>query len=97
MSNDETAWSYRDAKWSQVIGGVDPDPGIAKTLADWTRAYSDALKPESMGGGYLNFSMDEPDRVRGMYGANYDRLAKVKAHYDPSNVFSVNQNIKPAA
>jgi FAD/FMN-containing dehydrogenase len=97
VSNDETAWSYRDAKWSQVIGGVDPDPGIAKTLADWTRAYSDALKPESMGGGYVNFSMDEPDRVRGMYGANYDRLAKVKAKYDPSNVFSVNQNIKPEA
>ena len=40
--------------------------------------------------------MDEPDRVKGMFGANYDRLAKVKSQYDPQNVFNVNQNIKPA-
>ena len=51
----------------------------------------------AMGGGYVNFHMDEPDRVRGMYGANYDRLARVKAQYDPDNVFRVNQNIAPAA
>jgi len=50
-----------------------------------------------MGGGYVNFAMDEPDRVRGMFGANYDRLARVKAQYDPHNVFRVNQNIPPAA
>jgi hypothetical protein len=50
-----------------------------------------------MGGGYVNFQMDETDRVRGMYGANYDRLARVKAAYDPENVFRVNQNIQPAS
>jgi FAD/FMN-containing dehydrogenase len=51
-----------------------------------------------MPGGYSNFQMaEEPDRVRGMYGANYDRLARIKAHYDPDNVFRVNQNIPPAA
>ena len=69
----------------------------AAAISDWTRSYSDAMKPYSMGGGYVNFHMDEPDRVRGMYGANYDRLARVKAQYDPNNIFSVNQNIKPAA
>jgi FAD/FMN-containing dehydrogenase len=97
VGNDDTAWSYRDAKWAQVIAGVDPDPALAPELTEWTRSYSDAMKPFSMGGGYVNFHMDEPDRVRGMYGANYDRLAKIKAAYDPDNVFSVNQNIKPAA
>ncbi|HZT93436.1 MAG TPA: FAD-binding oxidoreductase [Gaiellaceae bacterium] len=97
VGNDETAWSYRDAIWGEVFAGVDPDPANADAIRDWTRSYSDAIKPYGMGGGYVNFHMDEPDRVRGMYGANYDRLARIKAHYDPDNVFRVNQNIEPAA
>jgi hypothetical protein len=96
VGNDDTAWAYRDATWSQVSAGVDPDPANAPAITAWSRGYSDAVRPHAMGGGYLNFHMDEPDRVRGMYGSNYDRLAKVKAAYDPDNVFSVNQNIKPA-
>jgi len=95
--NDETAWGYRHAKWAQVIAGVDPDPANAGAISEWARAYSDALKPYVLAGGYSNFAMDEPDRVRGMYGANYDRLARIKAQYDPDNVFRVNQNITPAA
>ena len=96
VGKDETAWGYRHAKWAQVIAGVDPDPANADAISEWARGYSDALKPYVLAGGYSNFAMDEPDRVRGMYGANYDRLARVKAEYDPDNVFSVNQNIKPA-
>jgi FAD/FMN-containing dehydrogenase len=96
VGSDETAWGYRDAKWSQVSAGVDPDPANAQAISEWSRGYSDAMKPHAMAGGYVNFHMDEPDRVRGMFGANYDRLAKVKAAYDPDNVFNVNQNIKPA-
>jgi len=97
IANDATAWSYRDAIWGGVFAGVDPDPANAGAIRDWVRAYSDAIKPYGMGGGYVNFHMDEPDRVRGMYGANYDRLARIKAQYDPDNVFRVNQNIAPAA
>jgi FAD/FMN-containing dehydrogenase len=97
VANDATAWSYRDAVWGGVFAGVDPDPANAGAIRDWARAYSDAIKPYGMGGGYVNFHMDEPDRVRGMYGANYDRLARIKAQYDPDNVFRVNQNIAPAA
>jgi FAD/FMN-containing dehydrogenase len=97
VANDETAWGYRHAQWAQVIAGVDPDPANADAISEWARGYSDALKPYVLAGGYSNFAMDEPDRVRGMYGANYERLARVKAHYDPENLFRVNQNIAPAA
>ena len=97
VRNDETAWAYRDARWAQVVAGVDPDPANAELISDWARGYSDAMRPYAMAGGYLNFEMDAPDRVRGMYGGNYDRLARIKAHYDPGNVFRVNQNITPAA
>jgi FAD/FMN-containing dehydrogenase len=97
VGNDETAWAYRHARWAQVVAGVDPDPANAGAITEWARSYSDALKPHVLAGGYSNFAMDEPDRVRGMYGANYDRLARIKAQYDPDNVFRVNQNIPPAA
>jgi FAD/FMN-containing dehydrogenase len=96
VGNDETAWGYRDARWSQVTAGVDADPANAAAITDWARGYSDATRPYAMQGGYSNFQMDEPDRVRGMYGSNYERLARIKAHYDPNNIFQVNQNIKPA-
>jgi FAD/FMN-containing dehydrogenase len=97
VGNDETAWAYRHARWAQVTAGVDPDPANAQAVSEWARSYSDAIRPYAMQGGYSNFEMDAPDRVRGMYGANYDRLARVKAQYDPDNVFRVNQNIAPAA
>jgi FAD/FMN-containing dehydrogenase len=60
-------------------------------------SYWETLHPHSAGSGYLNMMMEEgEDRVRASYGANYDRLAKVKAEYDPGNLFHVNQNIPPA-
>jgi FAD/FMN-containing dehydrogenase len=96
VGNDETAWGYRHATWAQVTAGIDPDPANAAAISAWARGYSDAVRPTAMQGGYSNFQMDEPDRVRGMYGANYDRLARIKRQYDPDNVFRVNQNIAPA-
>jgi FAD/FMN-containing dehydrogenase len=97
VGGDETAWGYRDARWAQVVAGVSPDAADAPAISEWARGYSDAIRPYAMAGGYLNFEMDVPDRVQAMYGANYDRLARVKAHYDPENVFRTNQNVKPAA
>lgn len=47
---------------------------------------------------YVNdLGADEPDRVRTAYGANFERLAAVKAPYDPENVFRGNQNVATAA
>lgn len=97
VRQDETAFSYRDATWSQVIVGVDPDPAQAEAIRDWAVAYWEALHPFSAGGSYVNFLMEEgQERVQATYRGNYARLAAVKARYDPENFFHVNQNIKPA-
>lgn len=93
----DTAFAYRDATWSQVIVGIDPDPSSAGLLREWTVDYWEALHPYSAGGAYINFMMEEgQERVQATYGPNYRRLTEVKAEYDPDNVFRVNQNIKPA-
>jgi FAD/FMN-containing dehydrogenase len=97
VASDETAWAYRDAVWAQVIAGVDPDPANADTIKAWAIDYSDAIRPHTLGTGYVNFQMQEAgDKVRAMYGDNYKRLAAIKAHYDPDNTFRTNQNIPPA-
>ena len=93
---DETAWNYRDANWSMVIAGVDPDPANLETITDWAREYWQALHDHSAGGSYVNFMMEEgEDRIRATYGDNFERLQEVKARYDPENFFHVNQNIEP--
>jgi FAD/FMN-containing dehydrogenase len=95
--SDETAWTQRDGGWVQVMVGVDPEPENRDLVTDWCVSYWDALHPYSAGNGYVNMMMEEgEDRVRASYGSNYDRLAQVKAEYDPGNLFHVNQNIKPA-
>jgi FAD/FMN-containing dehydrogenase len=91
-----TAWNCRDARWSMVIDGIDPDPAKAETLKAWARGYWEAVHPFNLGGAYVNFMMEEgEDRIRATYGGNYDRLAAIKKKYDPMNFFRVNQNIKP--
>jgi FAD/FMN-containing dehydrogenase len=93
----DTPWGYRKANWGSVMVGVDPDPANADKIREWAIAYQEALHPYSAGGAYLNMIMDEgQERVQAAYGENYDRLAKVKAEYDPGNLFHVNQNIRPA-
>ena len=95
---DATAWGYRDAAWSMVIFGVDPDPAKAPALKQWAQDYWAAVHPFNLAGAYANFMMDDEGeaRVRAAYGGNYDRLAALKKKYDPANLFRVNQNIRPS-
>ncbi len=96
--NSETAWAYRDANWGSVFAGVDPDPANAAAIRDWCVDYFEALHPYSAGGAYVNMMMDEgQERVKASYGDNYERLTRIKAEYDPGNLFRVNQNIEPGA
>ncbi len=99
VPSDATAWSARDATWSMVIAGIDPDPALADRLMTWGRAYWKAVHPYNLGGAYINFMMDDEadDRLRATYGDNFGRLAQVKAKWDPGNLFRVNQNIEPAS
>ena len=93
---DETAWAHRDATWSMVIVGVDPDPSNRELITEWTTDYWEAVHPHTAGGSYVNFMMEEgTDRIRASYGDNYERLQEIKATYDPENFFHVNQNIEP--
>lgn len=98
VGKNETAWSYRDAVYGEVIVGVDPDPANAERVTVWARDYWSALHPYSAGGAYVNMMMEEgDDRVKAAYRDNYARLAAVKSKYDPHNLFRVNQNIIPQA
>jgi FAD/FMN-containing dehydrogenase len=97
VGKNDTAWSYRDANFAQVIVGVDPDPANNPHIIAWSKEYWRKMHPYSAGGAYVNMMMDEgPDRVKASYRDNYARLAQVKARFDPQNLFRVNQNIKPA-
>ena len=84
--------------WSEVIVGVDPDPAKRALITDWARNYWEALHPHGAGGAYINFMMDgeAEERIRASYQNNYERLARLKAVYDPDNFLRVNQNIRPA-
>ncbi|MEZ4734235.1 MAG: FAD-binding oxidoreductase [Caldilineaceae bacterium] len=94
---DATAWANRDARWAQVMVAVDSAPDDMDKHIAWVRGYWDALHPYAAGGAYVNFMMDDEgqERVQATYRGNYARLVAVKNQYDPTNLFHINQNIKP--
>jgi FAD/FMN-containing dehydrogenase len=98
VSKEESAWNCRDATWSMVIAGIDPNPEKAGPVTRWTKAYWEAVHPFDLGGAYPNFMLDDEDdaRLKATYGDNYARLAVLKKKYDPANLFRVNQNILPS-
>jgi FAD binding domain/Berberine and berberine like len=97
VGKNDTAYSFREALFAEVIVGVDPDPANAGKITTWCKEYWDALHPYSAGGAYVNFMMDEgQDRIQAAFRDNYGRLAGIKKKYDPTNFFRVNQNIQPA-
>ncbi|NMO89799.1 FAD-binding oxidoreductase [Actinomycetospora sp. TBRC 11914] len=80
-----------------LVGAAADAAGLASQRA-WSRAMFDALAPHSLGAGaYVNgMGADDAHRIRDSYGTKYDRLARIKAVYDPENVFHRNGNILPA-
>ncbi len=93
-----TAYAHRGANYDCLILSQWPDRDDRTRNVTWTRELFEALAPCFAAGVYVNGLGDEGDaRVRQAYGDNYDRLAAVKACYDPTNLFAHNHNIKPAA
>lgn len=97
VKNSATAWGNRDARYAEVIVGVDADPKSKEKMTKWARDYWAALHPHNLPGAYVNFMMADEgdDRIKATYGANYKKLVAVKKKYDRENLFRVNQNIKP--
>jgi FAD/FMN-containing dehydrogenase len=94
---EETAFPARDAPYSFLIVSVWPGPAVSEPNVRWTDESWRAMQPFAAGGVYVNYLGEEgDDRVRAAYGRNYDRLAALKAKYDPGNIFRGNQNVRPA-
>lgn len=100
VPDDATAFGGSRAPGIAItIAAIAPEPGLLAADRDWARHFWQDLLPHAPGpGSYVNFMTDyEADRVRASYGpAKYQRLAQVKAAYDPGNVFHRNPNINPA-
>jgi FAD/FMN-containing dehydrogenase len=91
-----TAYAQRDAAYDCFPVAIWDDPAEDEANIRWARELWTALRPFSTGGVYVNNLGDEgEDRVRAAYGENYARLVALKTRYDPSNLFRLNQNIRP--
>jgi len=96
---DQTAFGDRSSEWMLSIDSSWHDPADDTVNVAYTRAFWDAAVPHSDGKTYFNFPglFEQGDAaVRASYGPNHQRLARIKATYDPHNLFRLNQNIRPA-
>jgi FAD/FMN-containing dehydrogenase len=93
-----TAFPHRRSQSELLILAAWADPAETERNVTWARDFFEAMQPFAARGVYVNdLGEEEGDRVRAAYGANYDRLAAIKAVYDPTNLFRSNQNIRPIA
>jgi hypothetical protein len=95
----ETAVGNRTAEYVLNLQGAWEEPAEDATHIGWARDFWSAMRPFSSGGTYVNFLTEDADeeRRRAAYGPElYAKLARVKAKYDPENLFRANQNIRPA-
>jgi FAD/FMN-containing dehydrogenase len=97
---DATAFNHRDVQYSFLSLGVCTAPSEAETCVRWARELWEAMQPCLTGSVYVNYLGQEADegteRVKAAYGPEkYNRLVALKNTYDPTNLFRLNQNIKP--
>ena len=93
---DETAFGDRSSPFVVNLLGNWAEPAEDAANLAWIRNLFRALRPTMTPGVYVNFmSADEDDRVAEAYREHWNRLVAIKSHYDPENLFRLNQNIRP--
>jgi len=99
VPEDETAFGGRHAGFLSMFVGIWEERGDRAPAVAWARGFTSDTERLSMGGTYVNLAdeMSEAKLVNSYGRAKYEKLAKLKAKYDPENVFRLNQNIKPQA
>jgi short-subunit dehydrogenase len=96
VPEDASPLAKRDARYVVHPLLAWPDAADDEAMVAFGRRYRDVLAPYRTGGTYLNWVADAPaDRIRAAYGPAYDRLARVKAGWDPDNVFRATGNVQP--
>jgi len=97
IPSDATALPHRNLPWDIVIGAQWTDSAESARHRDWARDTEQALKPFATQAHFLGaLDAEAQDVINAAFGANLSRLATIKAKYDPTNFFRVNQNIRPA-
>ncbi|HNB50964.1 MAG TPA: BBE domain-containing protein, partial [Anaerolineales bacterium] len=99
VSNDATAFMGRDAACLLSVDGIWDDPADSEQVIAYARRFLAEMEPYSPGGLYVNFAgfgEEGESLVKAAYGAHYERLVALKNKYDPTNLFRLNQNIKPS-
>jgi len=98
LPNDYSAVGNRDARWVINITSSWDRPEDDAVNVDYARKVWEDTRGFSTGGTYLNFLTEEEtgDRLKAAFGENYERLAQIKAKWDPENLFRANKNIAPA-
>jgi FAD/FMN-containing dehydrogenase len=97
---DENASAFGGSRSAGIVfnaAAVCPTPELLEADRAWVRGFWEALRPHANAGSYINFMAEyDEDRVRAAFGPKYDRLAAIKATYDPDNVFHRGVTSKPA-
>ena len=98
VGEDETAFGHRNEPYNFLVTSVWSDPAETDANVQWTRELWEAMQPFLSGRVYVNYLGEEgEERVKAAYTpAKYERLVALKTKYDPTNLFRLNQNIKPA-
>ena len=100
VAEADTAYGGRDSAFLVTAEASWSDASLNDEAIAWARAFWDAMGKHSTGGLYLNFAglgEEKEALVKAGYGGNYERLAELKAKYDPANLFRMNLNITPAS